>query len=898
MKPLTLELCGFGPYAEKTTIDFARFEGSGIYLITGDTGAGKTTLFDGISFALYGEASGGSKRRQGKGFRSDFASEKTPTYVEFAFSHLGRHYLIRRSPEYERPAKRGKGMTTQAPTAEMSCREEGWLLTRNDEVNKKVQELVGLTREQFAQTMMIAQGDFLKILSASSSERKALFQQIFGTKIYEDIQESLKARSLECEKQQRERKDRLLSAMRRARLAEHAGDAEPCQGVKDTQIRRQSESGGQAADLDKLRSLRDDERQAEVFVTVLDEYVRAEKEERKLLIRQKQMNGKQLDQLTADIAGGKQLNLDFERLRQCHSRMELLEKRQMEIDGYSDLLERDGRALAVKEYWQSSRLAEERAVRSRRELAQTEERCLQEQKTLAVLEAREQTAAELEGENRCLAEENSKLSGVIPVAAALETCEEDLTAARNRLVRLEKEAVEARGRYQELRNRFFRGQAGLLSQSLKDGQPCPVCGSLHHPSPALTEADIPDREDVETAEAASGEKDNALKEQSERAAGLMEKARQLRRQIEAAAPDGASDQDTWKKRLEANQKRIDENAAQIRQIREAKKTAEQRYQTLSGRLTALRESAEAERREASASRALFERERDSRGFATDEAFQTALLTEERRRKLTENVRIHRESVSGTGALIRDLEEKLKNTSPVDVEELTRQKKDLDKQRNLLEEQVRRLENRIDINQDIGKEIRTLLEETAKISEEWTVLSDLANTVSGQLSGKTKLSLETYVQQYYFRQVIAAANQRLVSLTDGLYTLRCKEEARDKRSQSGLDLDVLDRNTGQWRDISTLSGGESFMAALSMALGLSDVVQSRSGGIRLEAMFIDEGFGSLDETALKQAVDMLARLADGSRLIGVISHVSELKMRIDQKLVIRKGPRGSYIEEDN
>jgi exonuclease SbcC len=249
------------------------------------------------------------------------------------------------------------------------------------------------------------------------------------------------------------------------------------------------------------------------------------------------------------------------------------------------------------------------------------------------------------------------------------------------------------------------------------------------------------------------------------------------------------------------------------------------------------------------------------------------------------------------AVIRSLEVSLTDQRPVKVEELADGKASLEMRRDQLENRLRVLESQNGINREVKKEINALLEETATINEEWAVLSDLSDTVSGQLSGKAKLSLETYVQQYYFRQVIAAANRRLAGLTDGLYTLRCKEAAKDKRSQSGLDLDVLDRSTGQWRDISTLSGGESFMAALSMALGLSDVVQSRSGGIRLEAMFIDEGFGSLDEATLKQAVDMLARLADGSRLIGVISHVSELKMRIDQKLVIRKGPGGSYVEAE-
>ena len=191
-------------------------------------------------------------------------------------------------------------------------------------------------------------------------------------------------------------------------------------------------------------------------------------------------------------------------------------------------------------------------------------------------------------------------------------------------------------------------------------------------------------------------------------------------------------------------------------------------------------------------------------------------------------------------------------------------------------------------------LTAIAEKRAAAQHRWAVVNEVYATVSGQMSRRTKLSFETYVQQYYFKQVIAAANKRLTVLTDGMFVLRCKEEAKNMRSQSGLDLDVLDRSTGLWRDVSTLSGGESFMASLALALGLSDVVQSRSGGVRLDAMFIDEGFGSLDENALRQAMELLTRLAGGARLVGVISHMPELKERIERKVIVTKTVSGSKL----
>lgn len=875
MKPLKLELCGFGPYAEKTVIDFTRFDNSGIYLITGDTGAGKTTLFDGISFALYGEASGGSKRRRGKGFRSDFAAAGTPTYVEMSFSHLGKHYRIHRSPEYERPKKRGgNAMISQPAEVEMTCIEEGWILSKTGEVDKKVEELVGLNREQFAQTIMIAQGDFLKILNASSSDRKLLFQQIFGTEIYEGLQRKLQERYQECSKRQLERKDLLQRTVSKVKFA------------------REEEN---FFELDRPLG---DWRRAGELLSRLKEYIGQSRDEQKQLAgERKQLLGK-IDQLTEQIGRGTQINQDFERRRKCAAELEDLNDQKNQVAELNQRLEKDAQAFGVKESWQTSKRAELQFDAAAKRLEQIEKQLQKVMDQLTLSETQLQQAERLEEEVRKLTEEANRLTELIPVVKRLEESEAELETARKKLLRSEKEEAEAQRTYQELRNQFYRGQAGLLAEKLAAGEPCPVCGSTEHPSPAVREEHVPEKEVVDQAEQKAEEKRKAHSVRAEQAAALYVTVQELTVRVQEIYSDGCPAREELERTVKKNCSAAEAHSESIKRIREERKSLEEDCQRLKGQKEALKQEACTLKTEAETLKNIYLQTLKINGFETEAEYLAAVLSDRERKDLQALIREHQEKAAGVQAVLAELENKLRALEPIDVEQLTEEKKRRQEKLALLEAQERQLESRTENNREVAKEVEKLIEESAKAAEEWTVIADLYNTVSGQQSGKAKMGLETYVQQYYFRQVIAAANKRLNRLTDGLYTLRCKEQAKDKRSQSGLDLDVLDRNTGQWRDVSTLSGGESFMAALAMALGLSDVVQSRSGGIRLEAMFIDEGFGSLDETALKQAVDMLARLADGSRMIGVISHVSELKQRIDQKLIIRKGPRGSFVEAEN
>ena len=282
------------------------------------------------------------------------------------------------------------------------------------------------------------------------------------------------------------------------------------------------------------------------------------------------------------------------------------------------------------------------------------------------------------------------------------------------------------------------------------------------------------------------------------------------------------------------------------------------------------------------------------GFADEAAYRQAKMDEKAMNAQELRIRAYDEQARSLTDRLTELAGKLEGKAPADLRALQAQVQAAEAERSRSAEAESSLGNRLAINRQSNRELLEAKKKKDRLGERWALVHELYCNVSGQTSSRVKLSFEAYVQQFYFRQVIAAANKRLNVLTDGGFTLRCKEEAKNLVSQAGLDLDVLDRSTGVWRDVSTLSGGESFMTSLARALGLSDVAQARSGGVRLDSMFIDEGFGSLDEESLRQAMELLSGLAGGSRMIGIISHVGELKNRIDKKIIISKNLTGSSV----
>lgn len=870
MKPLSLTMSAFGPYAGVTQLDFGKLGSEGVFLITGDTGAGKTTIFDAISFALYGEASGGAERRAARSFRSDYAAAEAETYVEFFFEHRGREYRIKRAPEYERRKLRGEGTTKQAAYAEFECAETGELITRIDAVNARVGELTGLSRSQFAQTVMIAQGDFLKILNAKSEDRKRLFQKLFDTEVFAGIQQRLKDMNGECA-QAVER----INALSEAELARLKDDMD-------------------FARAKELRELRTDVRRMDKLPGLLEERLRARRERLDAAMAAAAQGEQRAALLSAQLAEARHTNRELDERDKLARELEKMNASgeataaQEEKLTHARCAARLAGAEALLKKW-TAESAENAAQLSAAEQALKKGEAAQEEWAArrAAAEKELEGAEALKDGLRRMAEAIPLLMNAAAEAAALEAQRE---AAKLCLEESRRRDAE----YTAVKERFYASQAGLLAAELKEGQPCPVCGSTEHPAPACPASEP------------------ATKEQLERADG---ERRRAEARVHAAAAEAAKRQaelEAAKGRLEAlgftggeSAQELEGECAHTRAEIQRREAAAKRARAESeaalaalSRAKAALENAEKRRADIEAAleaqQAEFAAGLSALGFAGAEEYERAKMPARDMDALDAQLRARRERLRSLTDRLEALTEKLTGAERAELEALEATAAAAQRASRAAGEAAAAMKSAAAADEEAIARIRELSARRAEAQRRWAVVKEVYDTVSGQVSRRVKISFETYVQQYYFKQVIAAANKRLTVLTDGMFVLRVKEEARNMRSQAGLDLDVLDRSTGLWRDVSTLSGGESFMASLALALGLADTVQSLSGGVRLDAMFIDEGFGTLDENSLRQAMELLTRLAGGRRLVGVISHMAELKERIDKKVVVTKTAAGSAL----
>ena len=844
MKPIQLVLSAFGPYVERTVIDFSALGEEGLFLIAGDTGAGKTTIFDAISFALYGEASGGKEKRKSKSFHSDYVSDQTETYVELTFRHRGETWWIRRNLEYQRPAKKKKdGMETttrQAADAQMRNEDTGEEILRMDDVNRRVRELLGLTQDQFTQTVMIAQGDFLKILTASSDERKKLFRDL-----------SAEAK-IDPEAEFAER-EILLSYC------------------------------GQIQHTDALCAL-------------LARLIEQEKAAQEQARAQKKEAADQIGALIAAVTEGERVNRDFADWESKKARLAALTAGQGEIDAQRAALAAARRAQQLETDEALMRRTRRDMDAQRAALSDAQAALEQAEKALPEAEARMKEAENHGGEIHALLAQAKQMEDCLPVLGEVERLKAALDTQKRELQRLTVDSSRAQAAYTAAQNSYYLSQAGLLARELKAGQPCPVCGSTAHPCPAQITPETVTRQALEQAaerrETAEKAQSDAATRLAENQVALDERENRLR-----ALKIGV---DETRQRLAARIDAAHQAAADRQREIDAARSA---YQALDKRKTAAQSAVDAAQKQLAAlekdlrtQTEAFEQKRAAHGFEDEASYRLAKRTNADIERLDREIRNYDEQKRTLAAQTHELEDKLSGRQRTDLTALqNRRAAALDRQAKA-ENAEKAMVRKLTLHESADREIRQANAAIQKKRGKWQIIQELYTCCAGIAAGnpRAKLTFEAYVQQYYFRFVVAAANKRLTRLTDGMFTLRVMREAANRVSQSGLDLEVLDRSTGQARDVSTLSGGESFLASLALALGLSDAVQSQSGQIRMDAMFIDEGFGSLDENALRSSIDVLLELADGKRLIGIISHVQELEERIDKQIVVTKTPNGSTV----
>ncbi|MCM1193634.1 MAG: SMC family ATPase [Butyrivibrio sp.] len=1059
MKPIKLIISAFGPYAGKMPeIDFEAFGDRGLFLISGDTGAGKTTIFDAICFALYGETSG--MYRKTKHLRSEYAEPGEKSFVDFYFSHQGKNYHVYRQPSYDRPKQRGEGSITEKETAEFYC--DGELPIEGvTSVNQAVEDLLKIDFRQFKQIAMIAQGEFWDLLNASTDDRTKILRTIFMTSGYQSMEDKLKERKNASLSQKTRTEDSIIQYFREAAAPEESEYAAELFSLQEETEKRRGVwwnvrnmlellSGIISAD---QAALEEGKKEFEAENKILEEKKKAlhtahtnneflsryeEAKERKEKLAGEQETIRELEILAErQKTALHKVNPVFERLGE--KKRELESTREHMAAGKEELTGAEREAALAEEALERARESLPRAEELTRKAGKLKEDiekyALRDELLSSVsgLEAESENldreGKELIGEEKALNERIQKLEQTVKERRE---CAAQLVRAENagkELVSLKKEldniTAEAIPDYRKTVKEFMKRQedfqaaqgrchdaeqarrrcedaldncrAGILAQGLAEGKKCPVCGSLHHPEPAV----LPGETVTEEAFKELRKKEEQAKNRKEEALAAAERAKektvsreeQLRErilkaigqeedfgnldentQMEELFSFASVKQRTVEEKLAGNEReakrlrkdcRIHEQAVseldkargedtdRLREKKEAyqarresnqaglieKRTALKEYEKLEyANLEAARgELEKAEREAALISEAVekaaagkqkcdelktrlvsaintleetlqrqikkaeecgkdFEEALRS-GEMTEEEFQTLLTDEREIQEKEERIRNYRQSVRTNEELLEQAEKDAEGRTKVDEEAL---QEEVGRQSDIVEglragntERQRRLQNNERVQKNISDR-EALLETCCRESERYIRLYDL---VAGNINNKAKITFEQYIQAAGFDNIIAAANRRLLPMSDGQYELCRRDDSDNRKSRTILNLQVQDNFTGHRRPVGSLSGGESFKASLSLALGLSDTVSSNLGGVQMEALFVDEGFGTLDRRSIENAMEILVNLSGANKLVGIISHREELTETIPQQIRVRKTKNGSRLEVD-
>lgn len=834
MRPLKLTLSAFGPYAKKNVIDFSQMGEAGLYLISGDTGAGKTSLFDGISFALFGEASG--KERDVSMLRSQYATPEIPTFVELLFSYQGLNYQIWRSPAYERPKLRGSGYTREPARATLTY-PSGRVISAPSEVNQAIEALLGINRRQFAQIAMIAQGDFQDLLLADTASRQEIFRRLFQTQIFQRFQQALKNELAEVSKKNSECQQTLQNLLKKIPLDQ----AVPA-----------------LVDLLSQASL-EAPPPAEALFTAL----KAEGEESNARLQKKEATIRLLlersDQLRRDQDQAKRALDRQEKEKKLRENLRLVEgaKKEMQarLSDFQTLAESRA-SLSTANQELGYLLDQEKKERQKKDpsfsWAPDQKKafdgalsCFPSEKEIASFAERTRALASYPARLRQLEAEAAQLVKAQEALQALQDQEEALGRWQQKLLAQEQEEAQAHKAFQAIRQAFYHAQAGLLAQGLEEGSPCPVCGSCHHPQKACLPQAAPHEEDVQIAEQALARARKKLDENALQAAREREKWVQQKEKMEQAyqviglkEADGPEALETLAQHKKEESKEIQDALDQACQLFRKNQALLQNFQ-----------EEEAQTQEKLAD--LLQQEQGLLG-ARDQ-----LLSEQETTPLADLAAL---SAAGQACF----------------EKLSEAQKERDQLMIHRHQQL-----------SLVASLKEAYRALAEGEDKWAFLKELSTTASGQITGQARINLESYVQKRYFDRIIERANFYFRRMSAGQYDLIRSRDVLDKRSQAGLDLSVIDHYNASERSVRTLSGGESFLAALSLALGLSAEVEASAGGIQMDALFLDEGFGSLDEESLRLAIQALQGLGEDQRLVGIISHVSELKEAIPRQIIVEK-----------
>lgn len=905
MKPIKLIMSAFGSYADTTEVDFRDVD-HGIFLITGDTGAGKTTIFDAIVYALYDRASGGA--REATDMRSQYADSETPTYVEFTFSYGEDVYTIRRNPRYTRLSKRrdkngNYKETEEAPQVSLIMPGGREFVGKIRETNEKIIEIIGLDADQFTQIAMIAQGEFMKLLQASSNQRREIFAKIFNTKIYARIQEQLRSQT----------KALYVKLEDNRRYCEVE-----LQGVRGLEEGEELVFGELNAEsnLERIKVLAKEGKQKE-------------KESRQSL----EVLEKELEQLNRAMTEGRQVNELFSAFHHALEERDELQACKQAQDEKAVMLERAKKALEVAPVALKRQADYAALEETKRRLMSLEKQCEELVVVIREKEEAKQEAQKLLQEQQPLLQEQmtlikntlSSYEKAEEVAGQLRKLEEEIDLQKKACARLElsledkKKKLYAQNEqaslllteYQHANDTFIAEQAGVMAETLEEGMPCPVCGSTSHPHKAMFTEGAISQSDVETSKA-KWQKAVQLVEklsgevEAEKETLLTENAKENESRLQAETVKTQyvllKEQLTYESKEKA-QAAVDVLAKELYQVEKTLEVARQAWEQACEKLAKAQtqKKAEEEQIERLEKQILedtkeYELLLEKQGFAKEEDYLAAVKKEEERSALEKEVTEYQNRVVMNQTSIEHYEQQTKGKSPVEIDRIEEALQSKKQDKSDLENMVVYLHGHNERNQEILDKLKKLYNYRKELKAQYDLYSNLDKTANGNLSGTAKMDFQTFIQRKYFEKIIHEANKRLVKMTSNQFILQCRDlQNLGSQGAVGLDLDVYSLVNDKTRDVKTLSGGESFMAALSMALGMADVIQKAAGKVRLDTMFVDEGFGSLDDESRAEAIRILQELAGGKRLVGIISHVTELKEQIDRKLIVRKDEKGSKIQ---
>ena len=923
MKPLKLTMSAFGSYAGKNVIDFTGQQG--IFLITGDTGAGKTTIFDAITYALYNQTSGGE--RNGNMMRSQYAQPETETYVELEFLYRGQTYRVRRNPDYKitKTLKNGKIREQKVPhSVELTLPDGTVFPEKKNATDAKIIEILGLTADQFSQIVMIAQGDFLKLLYTKSDERKMIFSKLFRTDIYWKIQENLRRKSMEMDERIQEN-DRAFEQEKSRIILLPESEELPL----DELVERLRERLKDALKEQNLRRANVEELNKKI--TKYEEINKLFRSLEKIRQTGKELEARQAEskerrqQIENALKADKVLVAEQQNLRQQQE----VEQSAQAIAKMTETLANDQEMFETLKTQQQEAEAEQK-----REAADIQKKMLALEQSFPSYEAlqnarsEEQQAKKVWEDLGKTSEESfhKKKAGIAALKEQQKQQEQVVEQTKKNWEQTSLSASESAKHYEHMYEAFLKEQAGILAENLSAGCPCPVCGSTVHPDPAklsdhaVTELEV---EQAKKTRAAAEEKRDmayaafeAEKTEKQKLAQAVEKeeadfvlaqtiAKQQRKEAEQnyvslqkiaeqireklvypSLAEAKKQYAAMQKALEAAEQEIERKRQKVSELAEA-------MNTLKGQKLAEEENQKTAKKLAAKTEKEYAKLLEKSGFVSEETYHLAILPERSRSKLEREEKEYESQCLRQQSEQKLLEKQVSGKTYTDTTELNEQLKAEKQALKEAEKTYMELHTAYENDRAVLQNCAVYLEKGKKLESEDQVIKSLSKTANGRLSGSAKIDFETYIQRQYFKQIIHEANKRLLTMSNHQFILKLKEEANTgRKTNEGLDLSVYSLVTDSERDVKTLSGGESFLAALAMALGLSDIVERSAGAIHPDMMFIDEGFGSLDAQSRQQAIEVLGELAGDSRMVGIISHVTELKEQIDRKLVVSRTDKGS------